>query len=268
MVTTDDQSGPERPDYFVRSAEMTLAVLLAFTANEPRQTVTQIADKTGVSRARARRFLLTLTDLGYLRSDGKSFELTPRTMDIGASYLANLSLPQVADEHLKRLAVELNETTSLCILDGPDVVYVARIAAPRLLGVSVNVGTRFPAWATSMGRVLLASLPEAVRESYFASLTLQAFTEHSVTSIDQLRVEVEHAAVHGWSLVSQELDDGLRGVAVPVRRGTQVIAAVNVSLQSHRVSAGSIEASVVPLLQKAALAIGDDFGGRRGGVRS
>jgi len=258
----------EYPDYYVRSAEKTLAILLAFTADEPRQTVTQIAEKTGVSRAGVRRFVLTLTDLGYLRSDHKSFELTPRTMDIGASYLANLSLPQVAEEHLKRLAVELNETTSLCILDGPDVVYVARVAAPRLLGVSVNVGTRFPAWATSMGRVLLASLPEAVRESYFDALTLQAFTEHSVKSIDELRAEVAHAAANGWSLVAQELDDGLRGVAVPVRRGTQVIAAVNVSLQSHRVPEGVIEASVVPLLQEAAIAIGEDFGGRRGGLRS
>ncbi|WP_338064145.1 IclR family transcriptional regulator domain-containing protein [Cryobacterium aureum] len=257
----------EHPDYYVRSAEKTLATLLAFTVGEPRQTVTQIAEKTGVSRAGARRFLLTLSDLGYLRNDGKTFELTPRTMDIGASYLATLSLPQVADEHLKRLAVELNETTSLCILDGADVVYVARIAAPRLLGVSVNVGTRFPAWATSMGRVLLANLPETVLESYFETLTLRAFTEQSVKNIDELRAEITRAAANGWSLVSQELDDGLRGVAVPVRRGTQVIAAVNVSVQSHRVSAGTIETSVVPLLQRAAIAIGDDFGGRRAGLK-
>lgn len=257
------QPAEEHPAYYVKSVEKAFAVLLAFTSDAPRQSVTQIAAKTDLSRAAARRFLMTLRDLGYLRAEGSSFELTPRTLDIGASFMANLTLPRIAEPHLKELATELNETTSLCILDGADVVYVARVASPKLLSVSINVGTRFPAWATSMGRVLIAGLAPADRESYFRTVQLHAYTDRSVSSIDQLRAEVESARTKGWAMVSQELEAGLRGVAVPVRRGNQVVAAINVSLQTHRAPAETIEREVVPLLQEAARQIGDDFGGRQ-----
>jgi IclR family pca regulon transcriptional regulator len=257
-----DASGGEHPAYWVKSAEKTLSILLAFSPDEPRLTITRAAAKADLSRAAARRFLLTLADLGYVRADGSHFELTPRCLDIGASFLANLSLPQIAEPHLKDLAVDLNETASLCVLDGADVVYVARVAAPRLLSVSVNVGTRFPAWATSMGRVLLAGLPERTREEFYAGLNLQQFTHHSVSSIEQLRTEVDRAGAQGFAVVSQELDDGLRGVAVPVRRGNDLIAAINVSLQTHRVPEAEVARTVVPQLQEAARAIAEDFGGR------
>lgn len=259
---TDTENGGH-PAYWVKSVEKTFSVLLAFSADEPRLTITRAAAKADLSRAAARRFLLTLVDLGYLRMDGSHFELTPRCLDIGASFLANLSLPQIAEPHLKELAVNLNETASLCVLDGAEIVYLARVAAPRLLSVSVNVGTRFPAWATSMGRVLLAGLPERAREEFFASLSLQPFTHHSVSSIDRLRAEVDRAGAQGFSMVSQELDDGLRGVAVPVRRGNDLIAAINVSLQTHRVPEDEIARTVVPQLVQAAQSIADDFGGRR-----
>ncbi|EMY32414.1 IclR family transcriptional regulator [Arthrobacter crystallopoietes BAB-32] len=260
------ESAEGNPAYYVKSVEKTFAVLLAFTADEPRLTMTRVAAKAELSRAAARRFLLTLADLGYLRTDGTHFELTPRALDVGASFLANLTLPQIAEPHLRRLAVDLNETTSLCILDGTDVVYIARVAAPRLLSVSVNVGTRFPAWATSMGRILLAGLPEAHREAYYESVELTSYTENTVASIDALRSEVDRAAERGWSLVSRELDDGLRGLAVPVRRGNDLIAALNVSLQTHRAPEDEIAATVLPRLQLAAEGIADDFGGRQRGV--
>jgi IclR family pca regulon transcriptional regulator len=261
---TQDIEAPDEgnPAYWVKSVEKTFSILQAFSRDEPRLTITRAAAKAELSRAAARRFLLTLVDLGYVRMEGSYFELTPRCLDIGASFLANLSLPQIAEPHLKELAVDLNETASLCVLDGADVVYLARVAAPRLLSVSVNVGTRFPAWATSMGRVLLAGLPERAREDYYASLSLQQFTHHSVSSIKQLRAEVDRAGAQGFSMVSQELDDGLRGVAVPVRRGTDLIAAINVSLQTHRVPEAEIARTVVPQLQDAARRIADDFGGR------
>ncbi len=257
---------PEQPAHYVKSAEKTLAVLLAFTTEDPRQTVSGVAANTDMSRAAARRFLLTLADLGYLRTDGTYFELAPRSLDIGASFLANLTLPQFAEPPLKQLSVELNETTSLCILDGTEIVYVARVASPRLLSVSINVGTRFPAWATSMGRVLIAGLPEAEREDYFHSVQLQQFTERSISSIDDLRTEIDRTAARGWSMVTEELEDGLRGIAVPVGRGADSIAAVNVSLQTHRAPEEVIEQTIVPLLQDAAQQIGDDFGGRRNGA--
>ena len=250
-----------RPDYFVKSVEKAFAVLLAFTVDEPRLTMTQVAGKIQVSRAAARRFLLTLTDLGYLRADGSHFEMTPRSLDLGASFLSALTLPQIAEPHLKSLATQLNETTSLCILDGPDIVYVARVASPRLLSVSINVGTRFPAWITSMGRVLIAGLPPAEREAYFASVTLQPYTARSIATMPELRAEIDRVARAGWAIVSEELEDGLRGVAVPVTRGTRVVAAVNVSLQAYRASPEMVEATVIPLLQQAARLIGDDFGG-------
>jgi IclR family transcriptional regulator, pca regulon regulatory protein len=251
------------PAYWVKSAEKTLGVLLAFSSEEPRLTITRAAAKADLSRAAARRFLLTLTDLGYLRSDGNTFELTPRALDIGASFLSSLTLPQIAEPHLKQLAVDLDETTSLCILDGTDVVYISRVLAPRMLRVSVNVGTRFPAWATSMGRVLVAGLPEASRDAFFDRIEITQFTEHTVSSIEALRTEVERTAERGWSLVSRELDDGLRGLAVPVRRGSDLVAALNVSLQTHRGPEDTITQTVLPRLQQAAERIADDFGGRR-----
>jgi len=256
----------EQPAYFVKSVEKAFDVLLAFTADAPRLTVSQVAATADMTRASARRFLLTLADMGYVRADGPTFELTPRCLDIGQSFLANLTLPGVAEPHLKSLAAELNETTSLCILDGADVVYVACVPSPRLLSVSVRVGTRFPAWATSMGRVLLAALPAPELEDYIHSVRLQRFTERSVGSVDQLRAEVDAARTRGWSMVSQELEEGLRGVAVPVRRGNDVVAAVNVSLQTHRASPETIEETVLPLLQEAARQIGNDYGGRHSGT--
>lgn len=260
---TADVEEPGVAPHYVKSVEKTFAVLLAFTSAEPRLTVSQVAVKTDLSRAAARRFLLTLTDLGYLRMVGTFFELTPRTLDIGASFMANLTLPRIAEPHLKSLATKLDETTSICILDRTDVVYVARVAAPRLVSISINVGTRFPAWATSMGRVLLAGLEKAEREAYFDSVKLQQFTDHTVRSIDQLRAAVEEAGRAGWAVVSGELEGGLRGVAVPVRRDNQMVAAVNVSLQRHRIGLESVERDIVPLLQSAAREIADDYGGRR-----
>jgi IclR family pca regulon transcriptional regulator len=252
----------ERGAYFVRSVEKAFDVLLAFTPDKPKLTVSQIAAVADVTRASARRFLLTLTDLGYLRADGSHFELTPRSLDVGRSFLANLALPEIAEPHLKSLATELNETTSLCVLDGTDVVYVACVPSPRLLTVSITVGTRFPAWATSMGRVLLGGLTPAELKAYYDSVQLQRFTERSVGTLAELRAEVDAAHDRGWSMVSQELEEGLRGVAVPVWRGNQVVAAVNVSLQTHRAPKEDIEKTVVPLLRRAARQIGNDYGGR------
>lgn len=257
----------EQPAYFVKSVEKAFDVLLAFTPNSPRLTVSQVAAAADMTRASARRFLLTLADLGYLRTDGTHFELTARSLDIGRSYLANLELPAIADRHLKSLAAELNETTSLCVLDGADVVYVACVPSPRLLSVTITVGTRFPAWATSMGRVLLGGLAEEGLQAYLENVRLQKLTEHSIASPDQLRTEIERARARGWSMVSQELEEGLRGVAVPVWRGHDMVAAVNVSLQTHRSPAEDIEKSVVPRLQEAARQIGLDYGGGAAGLR-
>ncbi|WP_417233353.1 IclR family transcriptional regulator domain-containing protein [Arthrobacter sp.] len=250
------------PDYFVKSADKVLQILLAFTSAHPTLTVSQAAAATSMSRAAARRFLLTLTDLGYLATDGTTFTQTPRVLDLGASYLSSLSLPDIARPHLTELAHRLDETATLSTLDGQDVIYIARVAAPRLHSVTVNLGNRLPAWGTSMGRVLVAALPAATRERFFAGAELVGYTSNTITNLERLREEIDTVGRRGWSLVSQELDVGLRGLAVPVRRGDDVIAALNVSIQSGRQDTPDVEADLVPVLQEAAARIAEDFGGR------
>ncbi|MEU3330522.1 IclR family transcriptional regulator C-terminal domain-containing protein [Glutamicibacter creatinolyticus] len=252
----------EQPDYYVKSAEKTLAVLLAFSAQSDPLTVSQVAAATDVTRATARRFLLTLVDLGYLESVGNAFRQTPRVLDIGASYLSGLTLPQVAAPHLQRLARELEETTSLCVLDGQDILYVERVLSPRLHSLNTAIGNRMPAWVTSMGRVLMAGLPHDERERFLSRIELTHYTSKTVASIDELREELELVADQGWSMVAQELDEGLRGLAVPVYRGQQLLGALNVSVQPGRVGSDSITEQMIPLMLQTARDIADDFGGR------
>lgn len=263
MAASTPESTPENSDYYVKSAEKTLSVLLAFTGDRPALTVTQVAEVTDLTRAAARRFLLTLTDLGYLTTDGALFRQTPRVLDIGASYLAGLSLPQAAHSHLTALAQELDETATLTVLDGQDVLYISRVAAPRLHSVTLNVGNRLPAWVTSMGRVLIAALPDAVREEFLKQLVPQGFTSYTISKIDDLRAELQTVREQGWCLVEQELDEGMRGVAVPITRGGEVIAALNVSIQPGRAKREVLTDRVIPLLHTTAQRIAEDFGGRQ-----
>ena len=147
-----------RGAHFVQSLERGLAVIRAFGADTPSLTLSEVARATGLTRAGARRFLLTLADLGYVRTDGRRFELTARVLELGYAYLSSISLPEVAEPHLERLVAEVHESSSVSVLDGDDIVYVARVPTARIMRVSINVGTRFPAYATSMGRVMLAGM--------------------------------------------------------------------------------------------------------------
>ena len=148
-----------RAPHFVQSLERGLAVIRAFDEHNPELTLSDVARSTGLTRAAARRFLLTLADLGYVRTDGRWFTLSPRILELGYAYLSSLSLTEVAEPHLERLVAEVHESSSVSVLDREDIVYVARVPTARIMAVSINVGTRFPAYATSMGRVLLSRLP-------------------------------------------------------------------------------------------------------------
>ena len=254
----------ERPDYFVKSAEKTLAVLLAFSAGNSELTVSQVATATDQTRASARRFLLTLVDLGYLQAQGNAFKVTPRVLDIGAAYLSGLTLPQAAVGHLQALARELEETASLCVLEGQDVLYVERVAAPRLHALNVSIGNRLPAWVTSMGRVLIAHLEPGEQEAFLQRVELQKYTEHTVASIKDLKKELATVREQEWFLVNQELDEGLRGLAVPVIRGGKLLGALNISVQTSRNNPEYIQDQLLPRLRRAANDIADDFGGRLG----
>jgi IclR family pca regulon transcriptional regulator len=222
------------PD-FVQSLQRGLSVIRAFDADHPELTLSEVATATGVTRAAARRFLLTLAELGYVRNDGRYFSLTARVLELGYAYLSSLSLPEVAEPHLEALVAEVHESSSMSVLDGTDIVYVARVPVSRIMTVAISVGTRFPAYATSMGRVLLAGLPDSELAGQLAGLSMKPLTSRTIGSVDELRTELARIRAQGWALVNQELEEGLRAVAAPVRDHTgAVVAAVNVSAHATR----------------------------------
>jgi IclR family transcriptional regulator, pca regulon regulatory protein len=253
---------PRGPD-FVQSLERGLAVIRAFDARRPELTLSEVATATGVTRAAARRFLLTLADLGYVRSDGRFFSLSPRVLELGYAYLSSLSLPEVAEPHLEALVAKVNESSSVSVLDNGDIVYVVRVPTSRIMTVAISVGTRFPAYATSMGRVLLAGLPHAELEAYLRSLRLKRHTSRTVRSVAALRAELARVRSQGWALVDQELEEGLRSVAAPIRDRTgRTIAAVNVSAHASRTTIDSMRRIFLPPLRATAARIQADLPGR------
>ncbi|HWM33556.1 MAG TPA: IclR family transcriptional regulator C-terminal domain-containing protein [Pseudolysinimonas sp.] len=241
---------------YVQSLARGLEVLRAFDATRPRQTLSEVAAATGLSRAAARRFLLTLAELGYLRTDGKTYALTPRVLDLGYGYLSTLTLPELAMPHLERLSAEVGESSSASILDGGDVVYVARVPVQRIMAVSIAIGTRFPAWATSMGRVLLAGTPGLELPD-----ELPALTDRSLRTRAELEAELARIEAQGYALVDGELEAGLRSMAVRVN-GADTLAAINVAGRSDD-DPEAFVARVLPPLREAAAAIEADLAAGR-----
>src|SRR6478609_9585678 len=176
-------------------------------------TLREVAARTDLTRATARRFLHTLVELGYVRTDGKDFALTAKVLQLGYAYLSGLSLPQIAQPHLEELSLALGESTSAAVLEGQDISYVARVATRRIMTVGITVGTRFPAYATSMGRVLLAGLPASALDAYLARASFDALTVRTLHDAASLRAELDRVREQGWALVDQELEAGLRSVA-------------------------------------------------------
>jgi IclR family transcriptional regulator, pca regulon regulatory protein len=259
-TVTDKPVRAARASDFVQSLQRGLAVIRAFDRTHPELTLSEVATATGVTRAAARRFLLTLMDLGYVRSDGRFFSLSPRVLELGYAYLSSLSLTEVAEPHLEALVAEVNESSSVSVLDGPDVVYVARVPTSRIMTVAISVGTRFPAYATSMGRVLLAGLSDEELAAYLENLTLHRLTARTIASTAALRAEVLRVRAQGWSLVDQELEEGLQAVAAPIRdRAGCTVAAVNISAHASRTSLESIRRDLVPPLLATAARISADL---------
>jgi IclR family pca regulon transcriptional regulator len=246
---------------FVQSLQRGLEVIRAFDADARELTLSDVARRTGLSRAASRRFLLTLVDLGYVRTDGRLFSLSPRVLELGYAYLSSLTLPEVAEPHLEALVAEVRESSSLSVLDGPDIVYVARVPVSRIMTVAINVGTRFSAYATSMGRVLLAGLPEAELEAYLRDVELQRLSPRTVTSRSALRAELRRVGAQGWAIVDQELEEGLRAVAAPIRDGSgTVMAAINLSAHASRSSLEAMRRDLLPPLLATAARIDADLG--------
>jgi IclR family pca regulon transcriptional regulator len=249
-----------REPHFVQSLERGLAVIRAFDARHPELTLSEVARICDLTRAAARRFLLTLTDLGYVRTDGRLFSLTPRVLELGYAFLSSVSLPEVAEPHLERLVAEVHESSSMSLLDGGDIVYVARVPTGRIMTVAINLGTRFPAYPTSMGRVLLAGLNDEAVDAYLARATLTRLTGRTVTTAAGLRAELDRVRAQGYAIVDQELEMGLRSIAAPVRDRTgKVVAAVNVSVHATRSSVEAMRKRLLPPLLAATAGIDADL---------
>jgi IclR family transcriptional regulator, pca regulon regulatory protein len=248
--------GEGRPQS-LQSLERGIAVIQVFSRERPALTLSEVARLTGITRATARRILLTLEEVGHVRSDGRLFSLTPRVLSLGWAYLSSLNLWETAQPMMEELAQRTNESCSAATLDLPDVVYVARVPTRRIMTISLGVGTRLPAYCTSMGRVLLAGLPDAEREIFLASARLERQTDRTITEPARLRAAVDEVRERGWALVDQELELGLRSIAAPLRAGGQTIAALNVAVAAPRVGLGELRDTILPDLLNAARRISE-----------
>lgn len=245
----------------VQSLERGLSVLLAFDAERPRPTLAELAQVTGFSRPAVRRFLLTLERLGYVRSAGGRWALTPRVLSIGQHYTASDALIELAQPHLLRLADQTQESASLATLDGTEVVYLARVPVRRIMSINVSVGMRVPAYATSMGRTLLAWAPPDQVDGVLASRPPVAVTPRTVTDPAALHDGLRVVREQGWSIVCEELEMGLLSASAPVRdRSGTVVAALASSTSTGRSSVEELERDVVPLLVDTAERISAELG--------
>lgn len=263
-MTASAVDAEDRPAEFVQSLERGLSVIKAFSQDRPRMTLSEVARETGMTRAAARRFLITLESLGYVTTDGRLFSLRPSVLQLGYAYLSSFSLAEIAQEHLELLAERLHESCSASVLDEQDIVYVARASTNRIMTIGLSVGARLPAYCTSMGRVLLAHLSPRDLDAYLAHADLHARTERTITSPDRLRSELELVREHGWCMQDQELEDGVRSLAVPVRDADgRVVAAINVSAHASRVTMDELQQAFLPALIACAREIDEDLAGRR-----
>jgi len=252
--------GQPRNSDFVQSLDRGLAVIRAFGPDRERLSLSEVARATGLTRAATRRFLLTLVKLGYVRNDGREFSLRPRVLELGYAYLSGLGMPEVAAPHLEELVAKVRESSSISVLDGHHIVYVARVPTKRIMTVAISVGTRFPAYAASMGRVLLAGLPPEELDQYLAEADLAPITARTVVDPDRLREIVRDVGRQGYAIVDQELEEGLRAIAAPIHgSGGTVTAAINLSAHASRVSMAAMRSDLLPALLETARRIEADL---------
>lgn len=238
---------------FMTSLARGLAVIRAFSDQRRSLTIAQISHRTGIPRAAVRRCLHTLRQLGYADAEGNNFSLKPKVLTLGYSYLSSTPLTVSALPLLNQISRTLNESCSLAMLEENEVLYVARSATSRVMSISLNTGSRLPAYCTSNGRNLLAHLPPEALDAYFARVDLKAMTERTVVSEARLREILAEVRRNGYALVEEELEVGLRSIAVPVRGASgKVVAALNVGAQAGRVSSRQMREDFLPVLQKGA----------------
>lgn len=257
--TGDIADIPPEADHrdFVKALATGLDIIRAFDHDHPRMTLSELATLRGINRAKARRFLITLHALGYVRKQDRYFELTPRALDLGYAYLSANGYQQAIQQHLEHVTEVTGESSSMGVLDGADIIYVARSASRhRLMAMTLGIGTRLPAIVTSMGRMLLAMEPARI-EPILAQGKLTAYTSHTMTDPDELRASLDEIRERGYCIVDQELETGLRSLAVPVNnRHGKLIAALNISTNAARVPRRRLEENLLPLLLETSRRVG------------
>jgi IclR family pca regulon transcriptional regulator len=265
MPATTRRDGETPPSKeFVRSVERAFSIVRAFGRESPSLTLSQVAQRTGLTRASARRFLMTLESLGYIGSEDRQFFLRPRILDLGFAYLSSVPVFDIVETHMEAVVQQVQESSSASVLDGTDVIYILRVPTKRIMSVQIEVGTRLPAYATSMGRVLLSALAPERLENYLREVKMERLTPLTVTDHRGLRLALAQVREQGWCLLDQELEVGVRSVAVPLHDPAgQVFAAMNISTNATRVPAERLLGEYLPLLRKAAEAIDEEIRARR-----
>jgi IclR family pca regulon transcriptional regulator len=260
-----NESGPRAAsNEFVRSVDRAFAIVRAFGRESPTLTLSQVAARTGLTRASARRFLLTLQTLGYIGSEDRQFFLRPRILDLGFAYLSSVPVFEIVEAHMEAMVQQVQESSSASVLDGTDVIYIVRVPTKRIMSVQIEVGTRLPAYATSMGRVLLASLGPDQLDSYFHQAKMLQLTPMTVTNEQRLRAGLDQVREEGWCLLDQELEVGVRSVAVPLHDASgRVFAAMNISTNATRVPTERLLGDHLPLLRETAATIDEEIRTRR-----
>ena len=251
--SADAVAAAEPSDSYVQALARGLQVIRAFDGRARALTLSEVADAARITRAGARRILLTLAHLGYVEVDGRAFSLTPRILSLGFPYLTSLPFWNFAEPVMEDLVRQIHESSSVAVLDGAEIVYVLRVPTQKIMAINLSVGSRLPAFCTSMGRVLLAGLDAEKAQELLRASDLRALTPHTETRITHLRAIVEETRRRGWSLVDQELEEGLISMAVPiVNAHGRVLAALNVSGQVNRTSAREMQRRFLVPLQAAA----------------
>ena len=242
-------AGRGRGPDFVEALARGLDILASFGADHRSMSLTEVADAAGLARPTARRLLLTLEELGYVRSGEGTFQLTPRVMNLGMAYVSALGLWDIARPHLESLVARTGESSSMAQLDGSDIVYVARVSVPKLIALRVEIGTHFPAVQTSQGKVLLAALPADQVPAALSQPSRSGLPPYIGRSPEQLRDELSEVRARGWALADSELAPGVRSVAVPVRDGTGAVrAAMNVTVHAAETTTQRLLHDYLPLL--------------------
>jgi IclR family pca regulon transcriptional regulator len=240
-------------DSYLQSFARGLSVITAFGPQCPQMTLSEVAARTGLTRAGARRVLLTLEHLGYVAVDDRRFSLTPRILDLGYAYLSATPLWNLALPYMEAVAEATRESCSVSVLDGGEVVYILRLSTHKVMSVNLAVGSRLPAWVTSMGRVLLSGLDDAALDKILRASERTAYTPHTVTDLDELKRIIAQTREQGYACVAQELELGLQSAAVPiVDRGGRIIGAMNVSGHASRFTPEQMLAAFLPPLRHAA----------------